>query len=94
MNMNNFAVFIPSFGRSDNIKTLDTLNRFGYTGKTYIVCSDDDSTLSDYKHTFQESCIVFNKDEYADTFDIYDNFDDQRTVIFAKIAIGSFKPVS
>jgi hypothetical protein len=42
---NNFAVFILTFGRPDNIKTYKTLDRFGYSGKKYLICSTDDKKL-------------------------------------------------
>ena len=35
--MNNFAVFILTHGRADNVKTHDSLKRCGYTGKIYIL---------------------------------------------------------
>ena len=40
-----FAVFILTHGRADNVKTYKTLKRFGYTGTIYIICSDDDKQL-------------------------------------------------
>tara|TARA_Y100000114_G_C11761110_1_gene329799 strand:- start:2631 stop:3485 length:855 start_codon:yes stop_codon:yes gene_type:complete len=83
----NFAVFILSYGRPKNIKTLNTLNRFGYTGKTYIVCSDDDNTLKEYIKIYKDQIKVFNKDKIKKTFDIGDNFTQNRVVIFARNAV-------
>ena len=37
---NDFAVFILSNGRPDNIKTLRALKKGNYTGNWYIVCDD------------------------------------------------------
>ena len=33
---NNFAVFILTHGRPDNVKTLQTLKKCGYTGAIYL----------------------------------------------------------
>lgn len=44
----NFAVFILSHGRADNIKTIKTLKKQGYTGKIYIIIDDEDEQESLY----------------------------------------------
>ena len=81
-----FAVFILTHGRSDNVKTYKTLKRFGYTGKIYIICSDDDKQLDKYKELYNKQVIVFSKKESKNTFDIGDNFDDERVVVYARNA--------
>ena len=81
-----FAVFILTHGRADNVKTYKTLKRFGYTGKIYIICSDDDKQLDKYKELYNKQVIVFSKKEYKNTFDIGDNFDDERVVVYARNA--------
>jgi hypothetical protein len=81
-----FAVFILTYGRSENIKTLKTLKRFGYTGKIYFICSDDDKQLDKYKELYTKQVLVFSKKEYKNTFDIGDNFDDERVVVYARNA--------
>lgn len=84
---NEFAVFILSYGRPDRIITYNMLRKEGYTGKIYIVCSDDDKTLNKYKKKYKDDIIVFNKDDYVDKFDIGDNFNDKRVVVYARNAI-------
>ena len=81
-----FAVFILTYGRADNIKTYKTLKRFGYTGKTYFICSDDDKQLGKYKELHKKKVVVFSKKDYKDKFDIGDNFDDERVVVYARNA--------
>jgi hypothetical protein len=81
-----FAVLILSFGRADNLITLKTLRRQGYTGEVFIICSDDDKTLKDYKRNFGDSVIVFNKKEYRHKFDMYDNFENEKCVVYARNA--------
>ena len=81
-----FAVFILTYGRPDNVKTYKTLKRFGYNGKIYFICSDDDKQLDKYKELYSKQVIVFSKKEYKNTFDIGDNFDDERVVVYARNA--------
>ena len=86
VNNNKFAVFILTYGRPSNIHTLKTLTKQGYTGKTYLICSDDDKKLEEYKEN-NDNVIVFNKNDYKDRFDIGDNFNDNRVVVFARNAV-------
>lgn len=84
-----FAVLILSYGRPDNIRTLRSLEISGYTGRTYIVVSDDDPTLDEYRERFGDQVRVFNKDEVEREFDTFDNFSDQRGVVWARNAAWS-----
>lgn len=82
--LNNYAVFILSYGRPDNIVTIPTLRKAGYEGKIYIVVDDKDKTLEQYKANFGEDLLVFSKDELKGSFDIMDSSDDDRCVVFAR----------
>ena len=83
----NSAVLILTFGRPDRVYTYNTLRRQGYTGKIFLVCSDDDKTLPDYKKIFgEENVVVFNKRDVQKKFDVADNFSDDRVVVFARNA--------
>ena len=86
MNKKEYVVFILSYGRADKVYTYKTLKKQGYTGEIYLICSDDDKNLNDYKNTF-ENVYVFSKDDYVNTFDIADNFDDKRVVVYARNAV-------
>lgn len=79
-----FAVFILTYGRPDNVKTYKTLDRFGYTGKIYLICSTDDKKLNQYKTKYKDQVITFNKDNIE--FDTADNFNDKRVVVYARNA--------
>jgi hypothetical protein len=83
--MNDFVVFILSHGRADNVYTLKTLRKHGYTGKVIIVIDNEDKTLDEYYKRF-EDVEIFNKKEIAKTFDEYDNFEDRRAIIYARNA--------
>ena len=75
----NFAVFILSHGRPDKVITYSTLRRQGYTGKIYIILDDEDQTVHQYNDNYAGETIVFSKKNYADKFDIMDNFDTKTT---------------
>lgn len=88
MEINNkkIAVFILTYGRSEKVHTYNTLKKQNYTGNIYLVCSDDDKQLNAYKNNFK-NVIVFNKNNYKNKFDIGDNFNDNRVVVFARNAM-------
>ena len=79
-----FAVFILSHGRANKLVTLKTLKSCGYTGKYYIICDDEDNQLEEYKRLYKESVIVFNKEDALSSFDIMDNFSNNKFVVFAR----------
>ena len=81
---NDFAVFILSHGRPDRIYTIDTLKKCGYTGKYYIVCDNEDSSLDEYKRLHGDKVLVFDKLAISRLFDTADTFNDRRTIIYAR----------
>lgn len=86
MRHKNFAVFILSHGRPDNIMTLKTLERVGYTGKTYIIVDDEDETRAEYIRRFGDKVLVFNKQEWYDKTDSRDCFTNKASVLYARNA--------
>ena len=82
-----YAIFIPSYNRSDNVKTVDALRKHWYTGEIFIVCSDDDKSLLQYKEKYGNSVKVFNKEEYWEKTDTVDSFKSMKTVLYARNAI-------
>jgi hypothetical protein len=84
---NNFAVFILTHGRPNKVYTYDTIRRQGYTGKIYIVIDNEDKTAEKYYKKFgKENVIMFNKKKVAKTFDEFDNFQDRRSIVYARNA--------
>lgn len=81
-----FCAFILSHGRPNNIKTLDTLNRHGYTGKVYIVVDDLDESLEEYQSLHGDQVLVFSKAEISKKFDRATNNDKMNTVVYARNA--------
>lgn len=82
-----FATFILTYGRAEKVHTYETLKKYNYTGDLFFVCSEDDSQVDRYKELYGEKVIVFNKEDYKDKFDIGDNFNDDRVVVFARNAV-------
>lgn len=83
----NFAVFILTHGRPDNVITQKTLQKGGYTGKLFFIVDDEDESVEQYKANFgHENVIVFNKKAIADSCDEGNNFDERRCIMMARNA--------
>lgn len=83
--MNDFVIFILTHGRANNVYTLKTLRKHGYTGKIVLVIDNEDEQADEYYRNF-ENVEMFNKKEIAKTFDEADNFQDRRAIIYARNA--------
>lgn len=81
-----FAVFILTHGRPNNIKTLKTLKDGNYSGTVYIVIDNEDKTADEYYRLYGEQVIMFDKLEISKRFDTADNFIDRRSVVYARNA--------
>jgi len=89
LNMENkdFAVFILTHGRPDNVKTLSTLKKCGYTGKIYFIVDNEDKTIEQYQKNYGiENVKIFDKKAMADEVDEGNNFDERRTITHARNA--------
>jgi len=87
MENNNFAVFILTHGRPDNVKTVATLKKCGYTGPVYFIVDNEDKTVSKYIENFGEGNVkIFDKKALADSVDEGNNFDERRTITHARNA--------
>ena len=83
--MNDFVIFILSHGRVNNIYTLKSLRNHGYTGKIIFICDNEDESVNEYLEKFKD-VQVFDKKEIAKTFDEGDNFQDRRSIVYARNA--------
>ena len=85
MENKDFAVFILTHGRPDNVKTINTLNRCGYTGKVFFIVDNEDKSVDQYIANFgSDKVIVFDKKAMADAIDEGNNFDERRTITHAR----------
>lgn len=81
MKHDNFCIFILSHGRADNVVTIKTLKRCGYTGDVVIVCDDEDDQLAEYEAKFPR-VEVFSKGKVkCDTMDLTGS---DKIVLFAR----------
>lgn len=84
---NNFAVFILTHGRPDNVKTYSTLRKCGYTGKIYLIVDNEDKHIKKYQDNFGEEFVkIFDKKAMADSIDEGNNFDNRKVIIHARNA--------
>lgn len=87
MENKDFVVFILTHGRPNNVLTKKTLDKCGYTGKTYLIIDNEDKTAEEYKSIFkEENVIVFDKKKYADLIDEGNNFDNRKVIVHARNA--------
>ena len=86
MATHNYAVFILTHGRPDKVITYHTLRKSGYTGKIYLICDEEDKTLPEYKQQYKDQVIVFSKQDYQHSFDIMDNFEGNKVIVYARNA--------
>lgn len=82
---NDFAVFILTHGRADNVVTMKALEKGGYTGKVYCIIDDEDEQADLYRQNFgADRVVVFNKQEAYNRADTHDNFNEHRAIIYAR----------
>ena len=82
-----FAVFILTHGRPDNVITYETLKKFNYKGKIYLVIDNEDKKANEYYALYgSENVKMFDKLKKSKEFDTADNFEERRTVVYARNA--------
>lgn len=85
MKNKDFAIFILTHNRADNVVTYKLLKKVGYTGRIVYIIDDEDEQISKYIKNFGEkNIVIFNKKEAEKRFDVMDNFDDYRAVVYAR----------
>lgn len=83
--LDNFAVFILSHGRADNLVTVKTLERCGYTGRYYILIDNEDEQAEDYKRNFgADKIIIFDKSEAVKRYNGMSNFYKKNVILWAR----------
>lgn len=86
MRHDNFAVFILTHGRADNVITYETLKRQGYHEKVYIVIDNEDKTEAEYRRRYGDKVIMFDKADIAKRIDTGDNLSERKVILFARNA--------
>ena len=85
MKNNCFVALILTHGRPDNVHTVKTLRKCGYTVDIIIVLDNEDLKIDRYRKNY-ENIYVFDKKEIASETDEGDNFNDRRAIIYARNA--------
>lgn len=83
---NDFVALILTNRRPDRVFTYETLRRFGYTGRILLVVDDEDPTRDAYLERFGADVLTFSKADIAARFDEGDNFNDRRSIFYARNA--------
>lgn len=86
MKNKDFAVFILTHGRADNVITAATLKKHGYTGRVFFVIDDEDDQEDLYFEKYGNQVLQFSKKEVEKEFDPMDTQEDRRTIVYARNA--------
>lgn len=89
--INDFCIFIISHEKVENqtYKTLMKCNCVSFP--TYIVIDDKDSCKEEYINKYgKDKVLIFNKLEYSKKTDMFDNFDFDKVIIYARNACYDF----
>lgn len=83
-----FAIFILSHGRADNVVTLKALKDSNYHGKWYIVIDNEDKQEENYYKNFgKEHILKFDKVKKSSEFDTCDMpYAQRNTIVYARNA--------
>lgn len=79
-----FAVFILTHGRADNVRSYNALKLGGYTGKIYLLVDNLDPQLKQYQQKYGDEVCVFDKMEAVKITDACDNYQRHNSVVFAR----------
>jgi len=83
-NRTDFAVFILTHGRADNVITYKSLRKQGYTGRIVLVIDDEDKQIGEYKKRYGDQVVIFPKQKAIDMTDSGDNFGKRNSVVYAR----------
>jgi hypothetical protein len=84
MKIDNFAVFILTNGRANNVVTYNVLKKHGYTGKIYLLVDDEDKQQNEYIKKYGEEVIIFNKQKAIEMTDSGDCLKKRNSVVYAR----------
>jgi len=82
-----FCIFILTHGRADNVSTYRLLKRANCTYPIYFIIDNEDKQIKQYQKNFgKENVIIFNKQEYFEKSDTFDNFNIKSAILYARNA--------
>jgi len=84
---NDFAIFILTHGRANNVITLKSMEQAGYDGRYYLIVDNEDDQVDIYRQNFGvDKVIVFDKEEVLRKIDTGDNFHKKGVILYARNA--------
>lgn len=83
-----FCIFILTHGRPNDVITVQTLKKGGYTGPYYLILDNEDKTIDEYRKIYSdEKLLIFDKKCIAQDIDKGDNFNNLRSTTHVRNAI-------
>ena len=79
-----FCVFILSYNRPQQVKTLDTLDKHGYEGDRYIIINHEDDIEPYTEEHGEDRVIYLDKEDALPETDRGDNFDRRDTPLYTR----------
>ena len=83
-----YCIFIISYKRADNIKTLTTLKNANVYQEWFLVVADDDEQLTEYIDKYKDKVIVFSREEAFKKTDNCDNLTDMTGSVYPRNMIN------
>lgn len=84
---NDFAIFILTHGRPNNVLTAKTLEKVNNTNRVYYVIDNEDKCAEQYYQNFgRENVIMFDKLKKSKEFDTMDLSDNRKAIVYARNA--------
>ena len=87
MKNKDFCIVILTHGRPEKVHTYRALMNAGCKYPIYLIIDNEDKTAAEYYKIFgREKVIMFDKLKISKTFDTADNFDNRKTIVYARNA--------
>lgn len=80
--LNSTPIFILTYGRAKEQKTLETLHKLGVDENIYLIVSDDDPQFGEYQARYGKILKTFNRYDVQE--DIMDNIPEKSGVVSAR----------
>lgn len=81
---NNYAIFIISHGRAENLLTMLALEKSNVKSNVYIIIDNLDAQKEKYFELYEDKVIVFDKEKMLKKTDTMDNFHNLSSAVYAR----------
>lgn len=90
LTLNKYGIFIITYKRANNIKTLNTLKSGDVYQDWHLVVADDDPELDEYIGKYKNKVLVFSREEAFKKTDSVDNIQEKIGSVYPKNIINDF----